>query len=103
MTPNPLIDLAQDPVAAFAALGYLFLLFAILGVGFYHALDGLVFVYTDWTQNRERKKWRRLFGDGWGYIPTGGVALRLFITLLEITLTMWAVSALLWFAGISGV
>lgn len=100
MTLNPFIELARDPVTFFAGLGYVSLMIAVLYAGLGYAIQGFVYAYTDWLQNRDRGKWVRLWGDGWGYIPTGTVALRLLASFIALAAAFWVLSALAWFLGV---
>lgn len=98
--PNPFIDLAQDPIGAIAAAGYLVLVFGILFFGTPHALRTFIEVYVDWTQNKERKKWARLWGDGVGYIPPFVESLKVLWACIVLYACFQAAAALLWFAGV---
>jgi hypothetical protein len=101
MIPNPFIELARDPVATISALGYLVLLVGILLFGVPHAVRILVEdVYLDWKQNNHRDKWRRLWGDGPGYLPPFGIGLRALWAFVVIAVAFEAVAALVWFMGV---
>lgn len=99
MTYNPFIWLWQHPVLFFGAVGYLSLMVGILYAAGGKALQNVMEVYQDWLLNRDRDKWPRLFGDGWGYIPTGENAVKLFIACLTASAGSFAVSALVWFVS----
>jgi hypothetical protein len=101
MIPNPLIELARDPVGATAAFGYLCLLVGLIAFGVPHAVRVLLEdVYGDWKQNADRGKWARLWGTGTGYIPPFSVSLRALWAFVVLFVTFEAVSALMWFVGV---
>jgi len=101
MALNPFVHLAQDPVGVLSAVGYLVLLVGILLFGVPHAVRILIEdVWLDWQQNKNRKKWARLWGDGPGYIPPFGVGLRAMWAFTVLFVSLEAVAALLWFMGV---
>lgn len=101
---NPFIELARDPVTTLSAAGYLVLVAGVLVVGVPHAVKILVEeVYLDWLRNRERGKWKRLWGEGYGYIPPNMVALKALWASFVLFMAFQSVAALLWFGGVHGV
>lgn len=105
MAPNPFIALAQDPVGTISAVGYLLLLVAILVVGIPHSVRTLGEVYQDWEQNagRSPSKWKRVWGEGVGYLPPFQQALKTMWALFILFVAFESVAALLWFLGVTGV
>lgn len=113
MPPNPFIELARDPIATFAWLGYGLLLLAIV-----LAVLAVVVVAVPWSIRQTAKLvahyYRDRRSDDWwsfgdtpvGYLPPGSwlagafkvVAVYIALAFL-MGIASWAVGGLIWLVG----
>jgi hypothetical protein len=93
MSINPLIELARDPVAAFAWLGYVALLVGVALYGGIWVFRTWTTVYIRWRKNRHTDEW-------WGgWVPPAHEAALLAAGCLVCAVIAWAAGALIWLLG----
>lgn len=103
MAINPFVELARDPIGALAWLGYVLLMLAVAIAAIPWALRQATTLYVRYRKNRTSDRWWS-FGDSrLGYIPPLGWLSRAFGVLFVLAIAAWALGALIWAVGITGV
>lgn len=99
MAFNPFIELARDPVATLAWLGYLLLMLGIVVLALPWALRKSVWLLARYRKNRASDSWWA-FGDRRdGYIPPAGWLAQAFTVCLVLAVAAWALGSVVWLVG----
>lgn len=100
MAINPFVELARDPVAAFAWLGYALFLSALILTALPWALRKTAWLFDRWKANKRSPSWWSFGDSNLGYIPPPGWLAWSFAVLFVLAVTAWALGALFWLVGV---
>lgn len=96
MSLNPFIELARNPVASLAWLGYALLMVGIVLAAVPWAVRQGATLVVRYQKNRAGPKWWA-FGDAsHGYIPPLSWLARLFGVLFVLAIAAWALGGFVW-------
>jgi hypothetical protein len=98
MVYNPLIELARDPVAALALVGYALLMATVVGLGIAFTLrkGATLLAFATDRNNRQRTFWGEALG---GWLPPAWWIGWAAVVLLVWVVIAWALGALVWVIG----
>ena len=96
MSINPFVELARDPVASLAWLGYLLLMIGVVVLAVPWSVRKVAWLVARYYQNRASDSWWS-FGDRrHGYIPPAGWLAHAFSVCLVVALSAWALGTVVW-------
>jgi hypothetical protein len=93
---NPFIELARDPVAALAWLGYALLMLGIVVAALPWAVRQGATLAVRYRRNRTTDAWWSFGERRAGYVPPLGWLARLFVVVLVLAVTTWALGTIVW-------
>lgn len=99
MAINPFIELARNPVATLAWLGYLLLMLGIVVLAVPWSVRKTAWLIARYQQNRRSDSWWSFTDRPNGYIPPAGWLAWAFSVCLVLAVSAWALGSVVWLLG----